>query len=391
MGLFDIFKKKNIKEEPEIEAEKIEFSEIDSWIKKQTKKANTNEEKSIQEIKQIINQYIKELKERIQVLQEFNVDEKSAQDNFKTISKSGREKYIEMLENMFDRFENINQDNLKDYIDRVNTIFLDFEKNSRKNYERATILIGKEMVAIKDTMKSFSKELLDVFQEKREIITTILNIDKIKETLDKSKLNEKDLEETIKEISGLEKTLDNKEKKNIELEKELKELKKSKEYLENLSNKRHLESSKEDLSRNIMRLKQMIDFKALASFFHVNPKQMEVVKECREDFQSCFMKDSGNSIIFLLEESKKNNRQIQEKTYEIKKQIEDLEKLKSNIQEDPTISLENQIKNTEEEIQEIQKEIEKAQEREIQHEEEKQKILDTLKSKLSRMDVEIID
>ena len=99
MGLFDIFKKKQ--KAPEIEEEPIEeleFSELNSWIKKHSKKLKSEEEKSIELIQKIIDQYVKELKSRIATLNEVNVDDKSAQDNYKTIVKSGREKYVELLE-----------------------------------------------------------------------------------------------------------------------------------------------------------------------------------------------------------------------------------------------------------------------------------------------------
>jgi hypothetical protein len=229
MGIFNIFKKKQkTPEEIEEPIEELGFSELNPWIKKNSKRLKNEEEKSITIIKQTIDQYVNELKSRISILQEVDVDAKSAQENYKTIVKSGREKYIELLKQMFERFENIQEQDLKDYIERVNKIFLDFNKTSYKNYERATILIGKEMVAIKDTMKEFSKELLPIFQEKREIITKQMKLEKAQEKINEFNSNEKELENAIEEQIVLEKRINEKEISKKQLEKEISEVKKSK-------------------------------------------------------------------------------------------------------------------------------------------------------------------
>jgi len=390
MGILDFFKKKQktseIEEEP---IERLEFSELKPWIKKKLKKSNSDEEKAIDQIKQTIQQFHKELEGRIAILQEVNVDEKKSQDSYKTIVKASREKYVGFLEQLFERLDNIKETELKEFIDRVNKIFLDFDKNSYKNYERTTILIGKEMVAIKDAIKVFSKELLNIFQEKREIITSILNLNKIQEKINSFESNEKELESVIEENSVLEKKLEEKEKQIKNIKKELEEIKKGKDYLENLSNKRKIQSLEDGLKKELMNLKQLIDFKAMANFFHINAGQMEMLKSHREDFQTNFQKDSGNSILGLLEEAKLNNKNILEKVHSIKEQMNDLEKEKGKITKDPTPALETQIENAETELKEIENEKEKTISREAKYEEEKQDLQDSLKSALKKVNVEL--
>jgi hypothetical protein len=391
MGIFNFFKKKPKQEETEeIVIEKLEFSQISPWVDKKLKKNTSEEEKAISLIKETIKQFTKELKERISVLQEVNVDEKKSQDHYKTIVKDSREKYIEMLEKLFERLDNIEEPKLKDFIDRVNKVFLDFDKNSYKNYERATILIGKEMAAIKDTLKVFSKELVKTFEEKRPLTSQFNNLAKIKEKINQINLNKEDLENAIEESAILEKRLQEKEKQHKNIEKEKQDTKKSKDYLENLSNKRKIESLEDDLKKALMNLKQLIDFKSMASFFHINAKQMETVKEHREDFQTNFQKDSGNSIIMLLDEAKLNNKDIIEKTHAIKQQIQELKENKQNINEDPTLGMQTQLENLELEIKNIKNEQEKTQSREVRSEENKQELFDSLKDSLKTMNVEII-
>ncbi len=390
MGIFDLFKKKQkTRETEEVVVEKIEFSQIQPWINKKLKKNNSEEEKAILLIKQTIEQYIKELKERIAILQEVNVDEKKSQENYKIIVRASREKYVDLLEQLFERLDNIKETELKEFIDRVNKIFLDFNKTSYKNYERTTILIGKEMVAIKDTLKTFSKELIKIFEEKKEITNEYNTLSKIEENLNKIESNEKDLESVINESAELEKAIQDKEKQHKNLKKELEDIKKSKDYLENLSNKRRVQAIEDDLKKEIMNLKQLIDFKSLANFFHINENQMQTLKNHREDFQTNFQKDSGNAIIMLLDEAKQNNKTIIEKTHSIKEQMQERDEKQKNINQDPTSGMQTRIENIENEIKEIETEKEKTQIRESKHEESKQDFLDNLKSSLKKMNVEL--
>ena len=103
------------------------------------------------------------------------------------------------------------------------------------------------------------------------------------------------------------------------------------------------------------------------------------------------MKDSGNSILKLLEESKLIQRNIREKFQEIKEQIKDLEATKKQITKDPTSAMQTQIENLEAEVEEIEREREKTLAREAKNEEEKQSLMNSLKASLKRVNVEIID
>lgn len=390
MGIFDFFRAKKKKSESEEEdIEMLEFPEVKPWLSKRLKKNNSDEEKAIILIKQTIEQFIKELKERILALQDVDVDEKKSQENYKEIVKSGREKYIELLEQLFQRLQNIQELKLKDFAERINKIFHDFDKTSYKNYERATILIGKEMAAIKDTLKEFSRELIKIFGEKKEIIELSGKLLKIQERLKEINSNQEDSERLLKEDSELDEKIKKQEQQSKDLNKKIEEIKKSKEYLENLSNKRKNKSLKEDLKREIMNLKQLVDFKAMARFFHINPRQLKIVQEYRDDFQASFEKDNGTAILELLNEAKLNNRKINEKSVEIQDKISDIKKVEKSLKKDETEEIKNQLENIEIDIENLNNEKEKIQALREKLQEDEEELMNSLKQELEEMNVEL--
>ena len=80
-----------------------------------------------------------------------------------------REKYIESVEDFIERLNNLEEPKLGKFIEKINKIYFDFNKRSFKNYERATILIGKEMASIKEGVRVFSKSLLKTYEENKDI------------------------------------------------------------------------------------------------------------------------------------------------------------------------------------------------------------------------------
>ena len=90
-------------------------------------------------------------------------------------------------------------------MENINSSFSRFNENSGKSYERATILIGKEMGNIRETLKKFSKDILETYNENKETLSFSKKINliksKIKENEEiKNKLNE--MEEDIEIIEN---------------------------------------------------------------------------------------------------------------------------------------------------------------------------------------------
>jgi len=90
--------------------------------------------------------------------------------------------------------------------------------------------------------------------------------------------------------------------------KEIEKIKKSKSYIENLKKQEEIKLDEKELEKEVYKLKEIIDFKALAGMFHTDEKKMVVVKEYKKNFQVTFQEDNGARILSLINEAELNNK-----------------------------------------------------------------------------------
>jgi hypothetical protein len=104
MGIFSFLKK--IFSEPEetepASKEKISFSNIENFIKKKINETNEKEEEEISLIRRKINIFTSELREKIKIVNEVEIESKEKNDKVKSAVYEGRKKYIGFLERFID-------------------------------------------------------------------------------------------------------------------------------------------------------------------------------------------------------------------------------------------------------------------------------------------------
>ncbi len=391
MGIFDFLKKitktNNVEE---IVTERLAFSEIEGWIKRKIKENEFKEKEILFVVKGKIEDFIKELREKIVILEDFDVEAVKEKDNVKNIVADSREKYIEFVEDLIEKLNNLGEPKLEKFIEKINKIFFDFNKSSFKNYERATILIGKEMANIKGRFKSFSKDLLKTFDESKFIIDSFKSLLIIKEKLNTINSIDKTLGRISENKSNLNKKISEKEKENRILKQNLEEIKTSTVYLENLAKQKKIKFLREESEKDILELKQLLDFKALANFFHINPEQMKMVKNHKEDFYTHFIKDNGKSIISLLDEAKLSNDIILEKVKQIRVKVEETKNHEQEIKKDETQKEYLKIKEVSLEIDTLKIEKAKEEKRDEKLRANKEELINSLKQELGKMNLEFV-
>ena len=390
MGIFDLFKKLAGKKEiEEIVIEKIGFSELEDWVEKKKKENELKEEEILAIISEKIEISTKELREKIGILESVDVKSKREKDHIKEVVDSSRRSYIKSVEDFLEDLNYLEIDSF-DVMKKINKIFFDFNKGSYKNYERATILIGKEMGSIRESLRVFSRELIKTFDDGKGIIDSFKKIALISSQLDMIFT----LEETLKKISEttlfLGEKIKIKEEENKKLLEEIEEIKRGQDYLENIRNRKKIESLKEELKNDIFKLRQVIDFKALANFFHINEEQMKILKKHREDFQTNFQKDNGKIIIDFLDESKLNNEIILEKVNLIRTKVEEISNHENEVKEDETLELGPRVKTVVMEIDNLKIDKVKEEKRDEKIKTNREELIDSLKQELGKMNVEVI-
>jgi len=391
MGIFDLFKKlvkKNKVEE--IVIEKLVFSEIEGWIERKIRENETREKEILFVVGEKIGNFIKELREKIVILRGFDVEARKDKDNIKNIVINSREKYIESVEDLIERLNNLEEPKLEKFIEKINKIFFDFNKSSFRNYEITTILIGKEMAGIRNSLKTFSKKLVEIFNENKNIVDLSGSIVFIKLKLNQLSQTDKVLGEIKEEIAFLEKKTIGKKEEEEKLLGEIEKTKKSPNYLDYLSMQKKIKFLEEEIKKDIQSLKQLIDFKALTNFYHIFENEMSTIKEHRENFEESFRKDDGLRILNLLENSKLNNNEILEKEEHIRAGKEELKKNKQEIKGDETQNLNSEKTRIINEIEELNTEKVKEEKRHGKLKASKGKLISILKQELGRMNVEVI-
>lgn len=391
MGLIDFFKKigkqKEIKPTGKV---KLELSEVDKWLDKKNKELEKEEEELREELKNKIERYNSELKEKIIALENFDISEKKDKENIKEIVKEGRREYIQMVQKLMGELANLEEKKYSDYTKKVDKLFLDFNKSSFKNYERATILIGKEMANIKNTFKNFSKELLEMFKNK----THIPEFFQIKERINLEISQLESVKEEKKRINNNFESIKKNIAKNNQNKKEIldkiKEIKNSEDNKKNLENKEKIKLLEKEIEKSVFELRQLIDFKSMTNFFHIFPDKMNYIKNYRDKFSLNFEKDLGKGILELLDESKLNNNKISDKIALIKLKIKKLDAHKNNLKEDETKTLILRIDEIEKRIENLESEKKKFEKRIATLNTNEKDLLDSLKSKLRNVGVELL-
>lgn len=391
MGIFNFLKR--LRKERKIEnvgLEKLAFSEIGGWIENKIKENEAREKEILVLVKDKIRDFNSDLRTKIIILQEFDVESKKDDDKIKGIVSDGRAQYIEAVDNLMANLENLRETKFSDLTKKIDKIFFSFNKASFKNYERATILIGKEMANIKNRSKIFSKDLLEIFEESEPIIDSSKNLFMIKEKLNTIIQIDKTLEGINEKKSDLNKRINEKEKENRILKENLEKIKAGPVYLENLSKQKKIESLRDGSKKDILRLKQLINFKALANFFHMNEEQMRILKDHKENFHANFKKDNGKMIIDLLDESKLDTNTILEKVEQIRNKIEEIENYKREVKKDETQEVYVRLKEVGLEIDNLNIEKVKEEKREEKLKTSKEDLINVLKQELGEMNVELV-
>ncbi len=310
MGFFDLFKRK--KEEPVVkEIEKISYEKLFDWGKTKTSVLDNDEKVFHDSINSRISELIKELKDGIKIVGEIDWEKVKAEERLKLIVRENLDNYISYLNGLVSSLEELEEFNEA----RILDLFKAFEKKAGMSYQKATILIGKELAVLQEGIKNFFRDLDRMKVENKELMD---NVSKIKE------LNEKfrNLEYGDEMINGINDGIGKNDKEIAELNNTIEglkgdvvEIKKSDEYKSWEKMKETLEGDNVKLGIEIRTLKEMIDFKVLAKAWHKNKEEMEAINNYRFSFKESFQKD--NEILGKVIQSLDNKEKAGEKFEEV--------------------------------------------------------------------------
>jgi len=380
MGLFNLFKKKELDK-------KIKLSEIDNWIRNKEEEFKKKNNEVIKQISDSKKEIIFKLKENKKTLENVEIDSKKENEKIKLIVKENLEKYIEALTIFIKNLESINNESLISLISKIDESLVQFSERSSMHFEKATILIGKELGNVKENIGEFSRSLKESLKENKGFIDESRILDQIKK--DDSKL--KEIEKVINESKDFLKNIsEKKEKTHEEINKnknKLKKIKESKDYKTEENKIKDIEDKKKNLEKEINLLRSRIDFKKLSSIFHSDAKKMEKINDYKNNFKELFLKDEED-FKKLLKEGEIFSESINEKISQInsiKNSLSSLSVKKDLIHECERI--EENIKKLNEEITYLNLEEEKENKKISRFSEHIKEILTNISQSLSLINI----
>ena len=303
MSWLDFFRRGRKKEKDrQEEAKKIEFQSLNAEIEAEFENLNKRIQDARQQARQGILQLNSELREHISTLRNINIDGKKEPERLKFIVKENLYHYISYLQKLIDELENLAVG--KDYLERTSIIFENFRKNSINAFEKATILIGKEIDDVKNSIKSFSENFNSIITSNKDAFEREKTANQLKNLMLKLE-DEKNAGLQIENsLQNLEDNLKGLEKQKLERGKKLEEIKNSSEYKELLEEKEKLRESAGELDKEIFSLKQELDLKYLSKYFHYDKKKSQILKEYIENFKSALEDDDNLQVVQIIKEIK---------------------------------------------------------------------------------------
>jgi len=389
MGISDWFKK-----EKEPKLIEVSLDLLENWIEE--KKIETRDEEGIfvNSVKKRIKNLLDELEYEIEVLERVDLSEKKEVERARHIIEENLNNYINYVKKLKENLETVeitiwmSSDML---VKKIHAVFLEFEKRSMKSFQKATILVGKEIEAVKNSIAEFFKDFNRKIKENKKLMENSHVIffvdDKLKEL---GKI--KDVkEEIMNKIQTIDSNIKKFNKMVNQIHAEIEAVKKSQEYLDEIAEEEKIKNQKAEVEKKIYELKQAIDFKELTRIFHSNKKEMEMIKKFREDFQTVF-----EDVSVFMEFLKISNLLTEIVSFDINRIIEMKKEIADSEDKlELKISSEIVVKNSEaerlkREIGELEKEKTKELGRTEKLEENKEDIINLIKEKLKEINVILV-
>lgn len=353
MGIFDFLKRKEQKKNVEDVLKKMSFSETIEWVGKERGKMEKVEGETFSEMMERIDELVVEIGEKIIALESFDLKSKKEDERIKNAVEESRRMYIDSLRVLVKSLEKIREVKSEKLANNINNVLSDFNKKSSKNYERANFLIGDELVNIKKSLGVFSGDILRIFGENKKDMDFLNALLIAEERINLIDSMDKTLSSIGKIKVDLNKKVDEKIMERKELSQELEKIKSDTVYLEWLAEVKEIKLFESRLDRNILELKQLVDFKGLSNFFHSDPKKIMRVREHKEHFQNNFKSDYGVSLIGLLKESEIDTGLILEKIKKIGVDMDKVKESKKNVGKDRTLDIYSRFEKIDLEIETI--------------------------------------
>ena len=343
MGILDFFRGKKSAER-EVEIESVAFDGVKSWVADKETGLRKDERETLVKIEGMLKEFYVSAGEKLGILEGVDIESKKEHGRAKILVRQGLDKYINSVRVLLKEVGALEKKDLGKFAQEIGKVFVFFEKTSAAFYERATYLVGDEMMAVRNEIRKFYNGLVKMFEGNKMLIESFGRFEKINLKFGEIEKVEYNFKEVGKEIVANEEGVEEGREKVKGLEGEIDKIKDSSEYILNLKMLKAIKGLEVELDDEIGKLKNLIDFKKLASVVHSNERELGVVKNYREHFADEFSRDGGKRIIDLLKSSNMESAEIVAQVDLIAEKNGELVEKRGSVEPDGTVDKLDEVK-----------------------------------------------
>jgi len=340
--------KKIFKEEEKIIKDKkldiVPFEQIYSIVDEKIKEHSKKNEQLKEEIIGRITQFETEIISSIAVLESIDISDKKEHEKIKLIVAENLSLYVTQLKRLAYNLKNIHDLDAKPCMDKLFHIWNGFNKDSHTPFEKATILIGKELETAKLILKSFIKSISDLAANNKQFFEEIEITARLNSMLQETKKNNSFEHEIDLNIESLKQYLEKIKIEDGTIRKKIFDIMESQKYKEDTEKKDSRKNKMDELENEIQSMKQKINLKLLAKHFHHDERKSQIIKDYSNNFKLALEDDSN---LELMEFIKSAHGTEFETLKELKLKISEFSKPFVTETDKEITNLENNIKRLE--------------------------------------------
>jgi len=237
--------------------------------------------------------FINDLEGRISSLESIDVTKRKEHEKIKAVSSQNLEIYVSLIMRLLQNLREVNSESLESYVRDVSDLINDFTKSSRMPFERATLLIGKELGSVRDFINSFIRDFGGLMRDNNSVLVRSEGVSSLDSLLEDLASIEGEIKNFGLGKDVLLKKISSAENELRVLDGRLSGLRSSGGYVKDMALKSEREKSFSSLNEELRKFKGSVDFKILKKNYHSNKKLFSFVKSYNEGFIEALKSDEG--------------------------------------------------------------------------------------------------
>ena len=351
--LKSIFKEEKAVEEKKIE--KVSLEDLYFKVEEKLKEQNGEKELLKKEVLKRIERFAMEMSKAIEVLENVDLTKRKDYERIKIIVTENLSLYITQSKKLIGNVKSVESLEVKEALSKLSFYFNEFNRVSYAPFEKATILVGNELVAIKNILREFVKDCNKVFNDNKIFFDEIETSENLNSLVSRVKQNRIYEEELNQKVSGLNDSLKKEKEKYETAKQKIEDAVNSEDYRDDIKEKEKHREKLIRLEKEIESVKQKINLKSLSKWFHYDKKKSQIIKDYSKDFKSVLLNDHDLIILDLVKEAQGSEI---DGLGELQLKIPELSKHFTTKTDEKIAELENDLSKFEADIKNIERSIE---------------------------------